>query len=423
MSDLAAPVATPVAAPPPRVRAEDVPLARRVAAFAALMVFEFFYGWCWNTVDVLRPQIREDLHISLTQAGSAYTAQGLGALTGAVVLGQLADVIGRRRMVFTVVLGYGLFAAAGALVTSYPQLLLQRLALGFFLGGNFPVIIACYLSLFGAGWRGKLAALGNGNYNLAIVALGASLSLAQVQADWRLVLLAGAIPPLVLAPLLFVVPNDRKLIPWGGADPEARGKGLPVLELFRHGLAPRTGLLFLMIGLNFFAYQAFAGWVTTYLKEVRGLPAPTAGALVAWQFTGATLGCFFWGVFSDRFGRRPTALGFFLAATVVAAYLALPTIPGALGTAGFLWGFTMACSVAWGPWIFELFPARVSSTAMSIFNWGRLISMTAPLVTGAIAERAGLPYALACSSAAFALGGIVWLQLPETLRRRPAAAP
>ena len=149
----------------------------------------------------------------------------------------------------------------------------------------------------------------------------------------------------------------------------------------------------------------------------------TAGALVAWQFTGATLGGFFWGAFSDRFGRRPTALGFFLAAAVVAGYLALPTAPGALGTAASCGA--SPCRVRWpGGRGSRALSSAVSSTAMSIFNWGRLISMTAPLVTGAIAEGLGLPYALACSSAAFALGGLVWLQLPETLgrARREAAA-
>ena len=102
-------------------RAEDVSAARRWTAFAFLMIAEFLYGWSFNTVDVLRPQIRQALGLTLTQAGSAYTAQSLGALTGAVVLAQLADRLGRRRLLFWVIAGFGLFGSLGALVTSYPQ--------------------------------------------------------------------------------------------------------------------------------------------------------------------------------------------------------------------------------------------------------------------------------------------------------------
>ena len=64
-----------------------------------LMIFEFFYGWSWNTVDVLRPQIREALDLSLTQAGSMYTAQSLGALIGATVaIEAVPRVLGSGRL-------------------------------------------------------------------------------------------------------------------------------------------------------------------------------------------------------------------------------------------------------------------------------------------------------------------------------------
>jgi dipeptide/tripeptide permease len=57
---------------------------------------------------------------------------------------------------------------------------------------------------------------------------------------------------------------------------------------------------------------------------------------------------------------------------------------------------------------------------MSIFNWGRIISMTAPLVTGAIAASFGLGTAMLLSVVGFGLGGLVWLMLPETVERRRA---
>ena len=49
-------VATPSIAP--KRRAEDIPLSRRMAAFAFFLFADFFYGWSWNTVDLLRPDIR-----------------------------------------------------------------------------------------------------------------------------------------------------------------------------------------------------------------------------------------------------------------------------------------------------------------------------------------------------------------------------
>ena len=64
-----------------------------------LMVADFYYGWAWNTVDVLRPDIRASFGLSLTEVSLMYTAQSAGALVGAVVIGQLADRLGRRNAI------------------------------------------------------------------------------------------------------------------------------------------------------------------------------------------------------------------------------------------------------------------------------------------------------------------------------------
>ena len=74
---------------PPPVSAEDLPLARRASAFAFLVACYFFYSYAWNTVDVLRPYIRAAAGLSLQQAGLLYTFQSLGALVGALCIGQL----------------------------------------------------------------------------------------------------------------------------------------------------------------------------------------------------------------------------------------------------------------------------------------------------------------------------------------------
>jgi MFS family permease len=84
---------------------------------------------------------------------------------------------------------------------------------------------------------------------------------------------------------------------------------------------------------------------------------------------------------------------------------------------GFTYGVMLSCSATWGPWLSELYPPHLRSTAASIFNWGRVVSMTAPLITGPLAERFGLAPVMCLASVSFVAAAMIWLSLPETLKR------
>ena len=405
--------------PPATIRAEDIPVDRRVAAFVFFMVADFFYGWAWNTVDVLRPDIRAALGLSLTEAGLMYTAQGLGALIGGgLIIGQLADRLGRRNALVGIMIGYGLSLAAGAFVRDFAEVIIQRFVLGLFLGGVFPTVVGLYTALFDRRQCGKLAGFYNGTFNGSVVVMG--LIVAQLGiADWRLLMWAGAIPPLVLAPFAYlIVPDDRRLIPFGGVAALGKVRKLPIAELFAPGLGRQTLLLAAMVGLNFFGSAAFTGWQTTDLTENMGLDGATAKGMYGYQFAAAILGGFVWGAISDRFGRRGNAIGFFGGAAVIVAYVTLGSDRATLTAIGLGYGFMIAASVIWGPWLTELYPPHLRSTAASIFQWGRIISFVAPPITAAVAERAGLGIAMSLAAVAFTLAGLIWLTLPETVGRR-----
>ena len=403
---------------PAMVRAEDIPIARRVAAFVLIVCGYTFYSYAWNTVDLLRPYIRASAGLSLQQAGLLYSAQSLGALAGALLIGQLADRFGRRLLLVVITLGYGLTLLAGLLASGLAALLLQRAVLGLFLGGVFSVAVGLYVSLFAQRIRGRLASLVGAMYGGGVVLQG-WLGSMLLERDWTLMLWAGGLPPLLIAAVSwFVIPDDRRVIPHGGAVSAAPSARLPVVELFAPALRRTTFKLIALSALGFFAYQAFAGWVTTYLKEERGLAGAGIGTLIAWQGIGGILGGFFWGWVADRFGRRVGAVGFVLTAVMIVAFLRAPSDLALLTVLGFAYGVVISAGVAWGVYFAELYPAHLRSTAASIFHWGRLISFFAPAVTAAVADAFGLGVGMMLAALLYVVAAGVWWLLPETLSTR-----
>lgn len=403
------------------VRAESLTNMRRGVALTFLASAYIFYAWAWNTVDVLRPYIARDLGLSLTQAGSLYSVQAIGALVGAVVNGQLADRFGRRRALMSVMVGYGLLLISGNFVASYGQVLLQRGFMGFFMGSMYPITVGLYTGIFSKGVRGRVASVIMGSSWAAVSLLGfVGAAVFKAGLDWHLLLWVGAIPVVLafFAPL--VVPDDRRMIPVGGAPTTSAVAGkLPISELFTRTYAQQTVMLTLLAGLNFFAYQAFTGWATTYLETERGLAAADIGAIVGWTALASIVGGFVWGWIGDRYGRRAAAWGFFLAAGLILVYLFAPLGVIGLEVVAFCYGAALACSTVWGPWLAELYPQHLRSTAASIFNWGRIVSFAAPLITGQLAEAFGLAATMSTASITFVIAAVIWLRLPETLNRAP----
>ena len=406
------------------IRAESLSNMRRGGALLFLSTAYVFYAWAWNSVDVLRPYIAADLGLSLPQAGSLYSVQALGALFGAAINGQLADRFGRRRALMVVMVGYGVLLLLGTLVTTYPQVLLQRAVMGYFMGSMYPITVGIYSALFSQRVRGRVASVVMGSSWLAASALGfAASAVFKAGANWHILLWVGVVPVVLSALAPLMVPDDRRLVPYGGHGPPVSKSKLPIAELFVPLYRRQTVMLTLLSGLNFFAYQAFSGWATTYLKTVRSFGDADTNTIMGWMYGGSIAGGFFWGWIGDRYGRRASASGFFLTAALILFFLFVPFGVKGQSLVAFLYGSALGCSVVWGPWLAELYPQHLRSTAASIFNWGRVVSFVAPLITGFVAERFGLAYTMTLASVVFTAAAVIWLRLPETLNRNDEVNP
>lgn len=402
------------------VRAEDLSPYRRWLMFAAIMAPYVFYAFCWNTENFLRPYMAEALELSKPQVSAFYTLQALGALIGAIVLSHVADRHSRRNTLVLISIGFGAAALGVNFVHDYATALLQRFVMGFFLGGVFGCAVSLYVGMFRPAMRGLLAGIVQLTYNGGD-ALLSWFGRHYDSTNWQVVLQIGGVGAICAGVVtLLVIPPDRLLIPWGGAEVRLGGQRRFVIsELFTEGRWRLTARLALLCGLNFFAFQAFNGWVTTYLREVRFYSPDTIGKLMTALHVGSMIGALFWGVMADRFGRRTNALGFALAAVLIAVYLNVPPAPVLYGAAGFAYGFCLVAMGIWGPYFAELYPEHLRATAASIFNWGRIVSMFGALLTGWIAQQFGLQTIMYVGSATFAVAAALWLSLPETLQRTP----
>jgi MFS family permease len=396
-------------------RAEDISTTRRWLIFAAIMSVYVFYAFCWNTENFLRPYMAESLRLSKEQVAAFYSLQALGALIGALIIPQFADRYSRRSTFALIAIAFGAASVGSLAVSSFASALTQRFIMGFFMGGVFGCAVSLYVGLFSQTVRGLLGGLVQLVYNGGDAALS---WFGRHNADqWQLVMVIGGVGAIVTGCIVFfVVPNDRALVPWGGeAARPGRSKKLALMELFAAGYWQITLRLVLLCGLNFFAFQAFNGWITTYLKEDQGMSPDMVGKLLTTLHVGSMIGAIVWGLLADRFGRRFNALGFLLAAVCVVIYLNVPQNPIMLGIAGFAYGFCLVSTCIWGPYFAELYPEHLRATAASIFNWGRIVSLFGALIAGAIAQRYGLHTIMYIGGGTFLLGAIVWWSLPETL--------
>ena len=402
------------------VRAEDISALRRWITFGAIMLPYLFYAFCWNTENFLRPYLADALHLTRQQTASFYTAQALGALFGAVLISQIADRYSRRTTFALISIGFGLAALSSLFVSSYVTALAQRFVMGFFLGGVFGCAVSLYVGMFAPAIRGLLSGVVQLVYNGGDATLSWFGRLYAAD-DWRQVMVIGGVGAVLSGAMAyFVIPSDRAIMPWGSvARPvAANAHRAAILELFAAGRWRLTLRLALLCGLNFFAFQAFNGWITTFLKEEHGFSADQVGKVATTLHVGSMIGAIFWGLIADRFGRRANALGFALAAVFIVIYLSVPATPLLLGIVGFFYGFCMVASGIWGPYFAELYPEHLRATAASIFNWGRIVSLVGALLSGAVAQRFGLETIMFAGAAVFVAGALLWWTLPETFIRQ-----
>lgn len=420
-------------------RSKFGPLQLTVVALCALVVL--LDGFDTQAIGYVAPRIIEEWGVAPAGFGRIFSAGLLGLMVGAFVFGPVADRFGRKVVVVFAAAMFGLFALLTARATNLDELLAYRFLTGIGLGAAMPNLIALTSEYAPARLRATAVMVMFCGFPLGSTIGGLIAGPLMDAHGWQSVFVVGGVAPLLLIPvLLLALPESiRFLATRGGAqeriarvlrriDPEASvgefiaevqaekagaAQGLPMVQLFTHGRALGTVLLWIAFFMNLLVMYFLVNWLPTLIRE-SGLPLKLAILSSAVLNLGGVVGAVVLARLLDRFSPF-AVLG--AAYAVSAAFIAVLSFSGAsapamliaASLAGFgVVGGQIGCNAVAA----ALYPTPIRSTGVGwALGFGRIGAIIGPLVGGALLAQAWTPQALILLAAAPALvaGAAVFL--------------
>ncbi len=274
-------------------------------------------------IPAIAPLIRENLGLSVAQAGSFLSAYYIGPALMSLPAGRLADRWGVRG---TMVLGLAVIAlglAAAASATSFSLLLVIMVAAGVGYGMLNPTTAKAVISWFPRRQRATVVGIKQVGLPLG-GALGALvMPPLALSVGWRAAVIISAAASAVLCALTWLLYRDP---PRSALEPAA-----VALESLGEVLRSRDLWLVAVSTLVFAGVQtAFMAFFVLYLRDAVGVPLLTAAYYLVLAQTTGMAGRVVFGVLSDRVfgGRRRVVLMIAGLGSAVCALLLAGTGPG-----------------------------------------------------------------------------------------------
>jgi len=162
-------------------------------------------GFDIQSMGVAAPRMGPALGLTHAQLGPLFSASIVGLLIGSIVVGRIADTVGRKWSLIGSLAAFGVFSASTAFVAGFTPLLLVRFLAGLGLGGAMPNLITLSAEALAAEGvavdrRTRLVTMITAGMPFG----GALAGVAAICLSWRGIFFVGAALPLVLAPLMAI---------------------------------------------------------------------------------------------------------------------------------------------------------------------------------------------------------------------------
>ncbi len=241
------------------------------------------------------PYLRAEWGLTDTELGALASVLAVTVAVGALPTAILVDRWSRVRAIALMGAVWSVGAAASGLAQGYGQLLAARVVVGAGEAGYRPAGGALLTTAYPAGRRATALGAFQAAAPLGTV-IGAALGSAVAAAwGWRWAVALLALPGLVLALLMLLVPDYQTVRP---ARPGARAAVRALLRARSAVGAVFGGTLLLIV------VSAFYTWLPTQLERTHGLLPAQAGNLTAVFVLAGVIGTIGWAVAADRLARR-----------------------------------------------------------------------------------------------------------------------
>ncbi|MGY1727388.1 MFS transporter [Geodermatophilus sp. SYSU D01062] len=402
-------------------------------------------GFDLVVVGTVVPTLSQPEEFALTGTGATVviTIGLVGMMIGALTIGTLTDLVGRRKALIGAVASFSLFTLLCAFAPNEVVFGVLRFLAGLGLGGCLPTAIAMVNEFTRAGRSGRATTTIMTGYHVGAVATAALAIVVIPSLGWRWMFVIGAAPALVLVPLMIArLPESASFLQAAGrraeAEEVARRYGLElestagpasagaaagatstVRSLFTGGYARNTVAIGVTSFMGLLLVYGLNNWLPTIMREA-GYDLGSSLAFLLVLNVGAIVGLLVAGTVADRIGARTAGMIWFASGALFLALLSveLPTV--GLYLMCFLTGcFVFSAQVLVYAFTSANHPPAVRATAL---GWsagaGRVGAIVGPVITGALVTAGiAFPWGFYVFAVVGALGA---LALSVTRTRRPA---
>lgn len=313
---------------------------RLIVAICGLSIA--FDGYDLTVYGTTVPSLLKEWDIGAAQAGTIGSYALVGMLIGALVVGTVTDVFGRRRVLLGCITWFSVLMALCALAPSPEVFGGLRFLAGLGLGGVMPTASALVIEYAPQGKRNFTYVFMQSGYAVGGI-VAAALAIPLIPAvGWQVMYLIGAAPLVLVLPLAVkYLPESLEYLVVQGRHTDARaladrlGVAMPqpaapaparprsrkssLSALFARGYAVPTILFWLATFCALLLVYGLNTWLPQLMRE-SGYALGSALSFLLVFNLGSIVGSLIGGRAADRFGSKPVIfVAFILAAVSVAA--------------------------------------------------------------------------------------------------------